>query len=126
MDNKYYFEGTVKNIGDIENITDKFSKRSLTCEYTETWEKNGQTFSKDKIVDFNAIGTAIKALDKINIGDTVKITGTPESREWKGKYFTSINITYAGAVVASSSNTKLIDAGAAVVNGNPGEYDLPF
>lgn len=73
--------GTIKSIGQAQQVSDTFSKKEFTIEI-----KNG---SFTDLVALQFVKDKISKLDGYNIGDNVRVHFNISSREYNGKYFTN-------------------------------------
>ena len=62
--------GTVHSIGDVQIITEKFSKRDVIVQHDEL-ATNGQTYIQHIMVE--ATGSSLDFWDDVGIGDTVSV-----------------------------------------------------
>tara|TARA_B100001250_G_scaffold126068_1_gene107268 strand:- start:1667 stop:1984 length:318 start_codon:yes stop_codon:yes gene_type:complete len=101
-------KGTIKTIGNLEQVSPKFRKRTLML---ETVGKYPQLLAIEFVND------KVDMLNGYNVGDGVTVSINIMGKEWQGKHFTNL------------SGWK-IDKGAAVSNGqqNPDRQsaDIPF
>lgn len=74
--------GKVVSLGEVEIISDKFSKKIVAIETKEDYPQTiGIDFVNDKI----------KLAENLSLGDEITISVNIRGREWKGKYFISLN-----------------------------------
>ena len=83
----YAFTGTVKKVGDVQKISDRFSKRELVV--TSEEERYPQN------VAFEFVNDRGDLMDGVNESDRVTVHFDISSREWAApdgtvKYFTSL------------------------------------
>lgn len=101
--------GKVTHIGDVEVVSDKFSKRIFVVEVQDgNFAKNiAMQFTNDKC----------GKLDGVQIGSNVHIKFNLESREYNGKWYTNATAWYLGAATSQAQ--------PAISNDAP-PTDLPF
>lgn len=104
--------GVVERVGELEQITEKFSKRTVIVKQTD------ETYNHTYAVEIP--GKKAHIADDINVGDTVLVKCNLSSRYWeKGdKYFLSMDAWSIKVVVKNPQS----GAGQQV---DPDE-DLPF
>lgn len=83
MSEKYELKGTIKLIGETQQVSEKFKKRTVVV--TTPDEK----YPQDIAMDFNQ--DAGSKLDDFNVGDEVTVSFNLRGSEWKDKYF--VNLT---------------------------------
>ena len=108
---KFEFKGTVLKVGEVQEISAKFSKRSVVVE-----EEGGNSDYPNQ-VEFECHKDDMALLNEVSAGDDVTVTAFVNGRYWeKGdRYFTTLKV--AGIVSHAS-------AAAPAAPGDTG--DLPF
>lgn len=81
--------GEVYSIGDLVQVSDKFSKRQLVL----WWDDNGYP----QTVAFEVVGRALDYLDSFAVGDTATVAFNLRGREWTSpdgevKFFTTLSV----------------------------------
>ena len=111
---KLDFTGMVLKVGEVQEISAKFSKRSVVV------EEDGGNPDYPNQVEFECHKDDTSMLDGITAGDSVTVTAFVNGRYWeKGdRYFTTLKM--AGIVSHSSEAT------AAESNIPGGDDDVPF
>lgn len=101
-------KGTVIHIGEVEQVTEKFSKQVIAIEY------NDGKF--DQKIGLEASGEKqYQEIDKAKVGDEVNISFNLRGREWNGKYYNTLALWKVEVVVQQnaieSSDSMPIDDG---------------
>lgn len=106
--------GTIIDIMDTQQVSDSFKKREVIIEE--------RTYQGDKeyteAIPIQFLQKRTEWLDAYGIGETVEIMAFASGREWKGKYFLSLN-GYRIKRLESATET-------APVGNSKKEDDLPF
>lgn len=125
MKNQFLLEGTVRLVGEVETITEKFSKRLLVIG-NSFQTKAGGTFEKNVAIEFS--GEAMSLLDNVSVGQELEVQCEADSRESKGRYFTSIKPAYpaenAIKTIEGETANKVEEIVEQASQGNGS--DLPF
>lgn len=103
--------GTITEIGQTEQVTDKFSKREFTLDV-----KNGNYTDK---VRLQFVKDRTDLIDPYKVGDEVRVHFNPSSREFNGKWYT--NLTAWGIAREGSQQ-----AAPAQATGGADNEPLPF
>lgn len=74
--------GTIKAIGQTQQVNDNFSKREFVIEV-----KNG---SYTDLVALQFVKDRTNKLDGYNIGDNIRVHFNIQSKEYNGRYFTNL------------------------------------
>jgi single-strand DNA-binding protein len=77
------YSGFIYKIGKTEQVTDKFKKRLLVL--TDRAEKYAQ------LIPFDFTQKNCDLLEGLNEGDEVTVTFSLKGREWKGRFFCSLD-----------------------------------
>lgn len=77
------FTGTLKKIGDIQKVSDKFQKREIVV------SDNGAKY--EQLIAFQFTQKNCDLVDGCNVGDEVEVTFGLKGREYNGKYFTNLD-----------------------------------
>jgi hypothetical protein len=106
--------GKITHIGDVEVVSEKFSKRTFVIEVQDgAFAKNiAMQFTNDKC----------GKLDGVAIGSTVEIKFNLESREYNGKWYTNATAWYLCIAIIQAQQAP--QAPQAVTNDVPN--DMPF
>lgn len=80
--------GKLHKIFDVQQVTDKFSKRELVLELGGKYPQ---------LVLFQLTGKRCGAIDDYGVGDTLRVEFVLRGREWKGRqgeirYFNSLDV----------------------------------
>lgn len=76
---------------------------------------------------FTAMGKVLEHVDKLAIGQKVKVNFNPESREWEGRWFTDNKVWKVEVIGEASAPLEPIHSNQAPDLGPPvSEEDLPF
>ena len=70
----YKFQGTVYNVGNTEQITEKFSKRTIVLSDDDE--------NYPQLVAFEFVNDKTNLLDPYSEGDTVEVSFSLRGREW--------------------------------------------
>lgn len=109
-------KGVIHDIKDTQVITDKFSKRELILEIPD-----------DKYPQFCSFEFSQKScatLDNFSIGQEVEITFSLKGREYKGKYYNSLN-SFDITLIGTKSSMKEVKKEVDKYTEN-NDNDLPF
>tara|TARA_R110000744_G_scaffold30329_6_gene71874 strand:- start:8656 stop:9006 length:351 start_codon:yes stop_codon:yes gene_type:complete len=112
--------GTIEKLLPLESGTSKAGK---------TWKKQGVVINTgddyNPLVMVSAFGEEkIKSLNKFEVGDTIDVLVNVYSREFKGKYYTSLDgYLFANKNAGAHPENQLKEQ---VVNIAQPEDDLPF
>lgn len=82
MSNSLTVIGTIKTIGERQQITEKFAKRIFTIEV-----KNG---NYTDMVALQFVNDRTDLIDPYAIGTEVRVHFNPKSREYNGNYYTEL------------------------------------
>lgn len=109
--------GKVHEIGNVQNVTDKFKKRNLVVAYAE----NPQFV---EYINFEATQDKVNLFDKLNVGDNVDVSFNLKGKPFTNKsgvtsYFNSLVVWRVTKVDGESSAP--VD-----INGSDDDSDLPF
>jgi len=82
--------GKLKAIFDLKQVTDRFSKREFVLETADNPKY-------PQVVLFQLTGDRCSQLDRMSVGDAVKVDFSVRGREWRspsgeGKYFNSLDV----------------------------------
>lgn len=104
-------KGTVIHIGEVEQVTDKFSKQIIAIEYNDGKfdQKIGLEASSDK---------QYQEISKAKVGDEVNISFNLRGREWNGKYYNTLALWKVEVL----GQATVLDTPTAA----PIDDDLPF
>lgn len=102
--------GKIHEIGQVQNITDKFKKRDIVIEYAE----NPQY---PEYIRLEATQDKVSLFDKFNVGDNVEVFFNLRGRAVKGNYFNSLVVWRIAAAEGQEVPT---------IGNNGGGDDLPF
>ncbi len=110
-------KGTIKAIGEVQTISDKFKKVEFAIETNDQYPK---------LVSFQVTNDKIDNFLKFNkVGNLVEVKFNAESKEFNGRYFTNLTAWKVQNESAQPSGTKQESNTSA----NEVEYeesDLPF
>lgn len=105
-------KGTIKKIGEVQTISDKFKKVEFVIETSDQYPK---------LVSFQVTNDKIDNFLKFNkVGNLVEVKFNVESKEFNGKYFTNLTAWRVQNESAQQSDVK-----QATTN-EVEEDDLPF
>tara|TARA_R110000796_G_scaffold40572_1_gene100400 strand:+ start:1703 stop:2014 length:312 start_codon:yes stop_codon:yes gene_type:complete len=100
-------KGTLLKVLDQETISDKFSKRTIVV-------RTKEEYPQEIPVEF--VNDKIKLIESFKEGEDVDVAINLRGREWKGKWFPSVNgWKISGLVSEVTSSTQ-----------SPDREDLPF
>ncbi len=120
-------KGKVHEIGEVQNVSDKFRKRDLVVEYIENP-------AYPEYIKFEATQEKVNILDNVKVGEQIEVFFNLRGRPWtdrngKTTYFNTLNvwrINILGAEQASASASPEY-APPVDISAAPGEEDdLPF
>jgi len=116
------FKGSLIKIGEIQEISDKFSKRDFVVKTNEEYPQE---------VIFQIVNDKAKYLDTYNVGDEVELKFNIRGRAWKKdensetKYFNTLDCWYIKKV-GSESAQETEQVAQSIPNNEEEEDDLPF
>jgi hypothetical protein len=93
--------GEVTFIGEVEKISDKFTKQTIAI-------KTNDDYPQEFGIDF--VNDKVKLVESLKVKDGVTVSVNLRGREWRGKYFTSLNgwrIESGGKDISSKGETDL-------------------
>lgn len=114
----YTLKGSIKMIGDIQQVSDSFKKREFVI-----LDESGQY---PQTILLQAVQDRVELLDKLKVGDNVETTFFLRGREWTNpkdgsvRYFNTLDtwkIEKAGQTTASDNPETFVAEG---------DDDLPF
>lgn len=106
--------GKLHKVFDVQQVTDKFSKRELVLELGGKYPQ---------LVLFQLTGKRCGDIDEYRVGDSLRVEFSLRGREWKGRqgeirYFNSLDISKLERVEARAA-----DAGSPA---DVDDVDVPF
>lgn len=121
-------KGKVHEIGEVQEVSEKFKKRELIVEYAEN-----PTYPE--FLKFEAVQDKVSMFDSLKVGDDVEVFFNLRGRPWTDKngkttYFNTlvswrINVLSSGAGAAQAQNTPEY-APPVDISSAPEDDDLPF
>lgn len=120
--------GKLHTIFDLKQVTERFSKREFVLETTDN-PKYPQT------VLFQLTGDRCQQLDRLTVGDPVKVDFSVRGREWKSpsgevKYFNSLDVWTVEPLRAGRGRDDepppIDDEPFAFGDGGSAAEDIPF
>ena len=88
------YEGTVHQVNDTQQISEKFKKRTIVL--------TDEAASYPNFIEFVFTQKNVDMLDGIKKGDKVDITFTLKGRQWKDKFFNELSAFRIKSVGASN------------------------
>jgi len=83
MANSFELTGTLKVLEDLQTFASGFTKREFVIEIPDG--------KYPQMVKFEVVRDKISQLDKVNIGDELKVTFDIRGNEYKGRYYVNLN-----------------------------------
>ena len=83
MAESYTTKGTIKHIGETQQVSDKFKKRLVVLTVPD------EKFPQD--VPFEFTQNNVSKLDSFSVGDEATITFNLRGSEYKGKFYASLS-----------------------------------
>lgn len=104
--NEFKLQGKLTEVLPIQAGTSKAGKDWKSVDFIVEYDTK-----YPKKVCLKLFGDGVSLLDKFDIGDTVEVKFTPESREYNGRYFTNLSAYNISLVetVKSQQVTEEID-----------------
>jgi hypothetical protein len=100
MSKSYEFEGTVKEITDVQTFASGFTKREFVVTDTdERWPQD---------IKFNAIKNNCALLDTVKKGDTVRVTFSLRGNLYNGRYYTDLQMFKLEKLEADGTSSEPI------------------
>ena len=113
--------GVIYNIGEVQNISEKFKKRDFVLEL-----KNNEAYVQKVL--FTLILDKVDAIDSCSVGDSVEVDFNLQGKEWTSpsgevKFFNTLSVfgiskKQEPGTVSAADVTKRVDV--------PNQDDLPF
>lgn len=110
-------KGRVHFIGDVQNVTDKFSKRDFVIEFSES------NPDYKEYIKLECQQERVEVLDKISVGDTVSVDFNLRGRPWTNKegVTTYFNTLVAWRITKEEEEIEMVNP-----VDDTGDDDLPF
>lgn len=83
MANSFELTGTLKVLEDLQTFASGFTKREFVIEIPDG--------KYPQMVKFEVVRDKINQLDKVSIGDELKVTFDVRGNEYKGRYYVNLN-----------------------------------
>lgn len=83
MSDQYTAKGTIKHIGETQQVTEKFKNRLVVLTLPD------EKFPQD--VPFEFSQNNVSKLDTFNVGDEATVTFNLRGREFKDKFYSSLS-----------------------------------
>jgi hypothetical protein len=113
----YELNGKVIHLGTADQKSDKLTIREMVVETSRQY--NDRTYTEQIPVQFK--NASIEKIEKVKLGDTVKVRFDIGGREYNGRYFCSINGFGCDVVGEGVPNVPSVPAAL-----NNVSDDLPF
>lgn len=83
MANSFELTGTLKVLEDLQTFASGFTKREFVIEIPDG--------KYPQMVKFEVVRDKISQLDRVSIGDELKVTFDVRGNEYKGRYYVNLN-----------------------------------